>query len=161
VNANVVGGFGRYVLSHEVGADGQLAMAAVDQDGQTDGPGTAVVDERVHRGTDGASGEEHVVNEHDDLVIDGEVEGGLVNDRRVADPREIVSVQRDVEGAKGDGRTLVRADRVSQARRQDVAARANTDDGEPGDVAVAFDDLVCDPRYSATNVVGAEQRGQA
>jgi hypothetical protein len=49
----------------------------------------------------------------------------------------------------------------SQARGQDVAARADTDDGDLREVAVAFDDLVRDPGDGATNVVGAEQHGQA
>jgi hypothetical protein len=161
MDADVVGGFRWHVLSHEVSAYRELAVAAIDEHRKAYRAGPAIVDERVHRGTDGASGEQHVVHEDDDLVVDREVQRRLANDRRVADTCEIVPVKRDVERAERDGRVLVRADRVAQPDGQDVAARTDTDDGEAGELAVAFDDLVRDPRDGATNIVGPEQRGQA
>ena len=136
-------------------------MTAIDDHRETDRAGPPVVDKRVHRGADGASGEQHVINENDDLVIDREVQRRLANDRRVADTREVVPVERDVERAERDGRILVRADRVAKPDGQDIAARAETDDGETGELAVAFDDLVRDPGDGATNIVGPEQSGQA
>jgi hypothetical protein len=136
-------------------------VAAIDEHRQTDRARPAVVDERVHRGADGAPGEQHVVHQNDDLVVDREVQRRLADDRRVADAREVVAVERDVQGAERDGRVLVGADRVAQPDGQDVAARADTDDGETGEFTVAFDDLVRDPRDGATNIVGPEQRGQA
>ena len=136
-------------------------MTAIDQHRETDRARSAVVDERVHGGADGASGEKHVIHEDDDLVVDGEVERRLADDRRVADAREVVAVERDVERTEWDGRVLVCADRVAKPDGQDVAARADTDDGEAGEFAVAFDDLVRDPGDGATNIVGPEQRGQA
>jgi len=136
-------------------------VTAIDQHRETDRARSAVVDERVHGGADGASGEQHVIHEDDDLVVDGEVERRLADDRRVADAREVVAVERDVERTEWDGRVLVRADRVAKPDGQDVAARADTDDGEAGEFAVAFDDLVRDPGDGATNIVGPEQRGQA
>ena len=61
---------GRQVLADEVGADRQLAVAAVDQDREPDRPRAADVVERVERGADGAAGEQHVVDEDDDLAVD-------------------------------------------------------------------------------------------
>ena len=61
---------GRQVLADVVGADRQLAVAAVDQDGQLDRARPAEVAERVERGADGAAGEQHVVDEDDDLAVD-------------------------------------------------------------------------------------------
>jgi len=161
MDADVVGGFRWHVLSDEVGPYRQLAVTAIDEHGQTDRARPAVVDERVHRGADGAPGEQHVIYENDDLVVDREVQGRLADDRRVADARQIVPVERDVERPERDGRVLVRTDRIAQPDGQDVAARTDTNDGETGEVAVAFDDLVRDPRDGATNIVGPEQRGQA
>jgi len=161
MDADVVGGFRWHVLSHEVGAYRELAVPAIDEHRETDRAGPPVVDERVHRGADGASGEQHVVHENDDLVVDREVQRRLADDRRIADAREVVAVERDVQRAERDGRVLVGADRVAQPDGQDVAARADTDDGETGEFAVTFDDLVRDPRDGATNIVGPEQRGQA
>ena len=105
-------------------------MAAVDEHRETDRPWAPVIDERVHRGADRASGEQDVVHEHDDLVVDREVQRRLVDDRGVADAREIVAVQRDVERAEWHRRVLVRADRIAQPCGQHVAARPDTDDGE-------------------------------
>ena len=67
-----------------------------------------------------------------------------MHDRRVPDARQVVAIERDVEGAERQPRVLVRGDRVAHARRENVAARANTDDGEKGEVTVAFDDLMRD-----------------
>jgi hypothetical protein len=55
----------RKVLAHEVGADGQLTVAAVDQHGELDGAGPAVVGQCIERGPHRAAGVEHVVDEHD------------------------------------------------------------------------------------------------
>ena len=55
----------RQVLADVVGPDRQLAMAAVDDDGELHGVRPAVVVERVERGAHRAAGEEHVVDQHD------------------------------------------------------------------------------------------------
>jgi len=54
----------------------------------------------------------------------------------------------------------MRADRIADARRECVAARADADDGEAGELAVALDDLVRDPGDGAADVVRTEQRGR-
>ena len=59
---------GRDVLADVVRADRQLAVPAVDEDGELDARGSAVLEQRVDRGADRASGEEHVVDEHDGLA---------------------------------------------------------------------------------------------
>src|SRR5919204_2075162 len=64
------------VLADVVGADRQLAAAAVAGDGQLDAGGTPVVVERLDRGPDRASGVEDVVDEHDGLALEREVERG-------------------------------------------------------------------------------------
>src|SRR5258706_90432 len=160
VHAHVVGGLRRDVLADEISADRELAMAPVHEHGEADGARTPVVHERVHGGPDGAAGEEHVVDEHDDPVVDREVERGFVHDRRIADAREVVAVERDVEGAQRHDRVLVLADRLTHADGEDVAARADADDGEGGKLAVALADLVSDAGDRATDVVGAEQDGR-
>ena len=57
---------GRQVLADEVGAQRQLAVTAVDEHCELDGPGPAELEQRVERGAGGAAREEHVVDEHDD-----------------------------------------------------------------------------------------------
>src|SRR5438132_4578308 len=151
----------RDVLAHEVGADRQLAMTAVDEHREADRPRPPVVDERIHRRAHRAAGEEDVVDQHDDAVVDGEVDRGLADDGRVADAREVVAVQRDVQSTERHLDTLVRPDRVAQPLRKRIPARANANDGEGGEVALALDDLVRDPVDGATHVVGTEQRGRS
>ena len=56
-------GAGRQVLAHVVGTDRQLAMPAVDDHRQADGPRPPVVGQRVERGADRAPGVEHVVDQ--------------------------------------------------------------------------------------------------
>ena len=61
---------GGQVLADVVGADRQLAVAAVDQDGELDRLGPPEVAERVEGGPDRAAGVEHVVDEDDDAAVD-------------------------------------------------------------------------------------------
>ena len=64
----------REILADVVGANRQLAVAAVDQHRQLHGAGPAPVGQRVERGADGATGEEDVVDQYDraigEVVID-------------------------------------------------------------------------------------------
>src|SRR6185437_10573942 len=50
----------RQVFADVVGAEGKLTVAAVDEDGELDTVGAAVVEERVDRGPRRAAGEEDV-----------------------------------------------------------------------------------------------------
>ena len=56
---------GRQVLADVVGADRQLAVAAVAEHGELDPLRAAVVEEGLDRGAHGAAGEEDVVDEDD------------------------------------------------------------------------------------------------
>src|ERR687885_158880 len=68
------GAGGRKVLAHVVGPDRQLAVAAVDEDGELDPIGPAVVEQRLDRGADRPARVEDVVDEHDRLPLEREVE---------------------------------------------------------------------------------------
>src|SRR5919201_5034774 len=67
---------GRKVLADVVGADRQLAVPAVDQHGQLDPVGPAVVEERLDRRPDRPARVEDVVDEDDRLPFEREVERG-------------------------------------------------------------------------------------
>jgi hypothetical protein len=135
-------------------------MTSVDEHREPDRAGTPIVDERVHRGADRATGEEHIVHENDDASVDRERDLRLADHRRVADAGQIVAVERDVDRAEGNVHTVVRPDRRLNAGGKRVAARANTDDGQGGEVAVALDDLMRDPRDGSADIVRREQRGR-
>src|SRR5262249_36184790 len=85
LHLDALGARGREVLADVVGADRQLAVAAVDEHGELDAIGAAVVEQRLDRGADRPSGVEDVVDEHDRLPLEREVERRRADDRlRVA-----------------------------------------------------------------------------
>src|SRR5581483_4778587 len=61
---------GRQVLAHIVGPDRELAMAAVDQDRELDGPRAAEVVKGVERSADRSARVQHVVDQDDGLAVD-------------------------------------------------------------------------------------------
>jgi hypothetical protein len=78
----------------------------------------------------------------------------------VPDAREVVAVQRDVEGAERQVGALVTRDRVMQPRGDQVAARADTDEGEGPGVSIALDDLMRDAGDGPADVVGGQDGRQ-
>ena len=72
---------GRQVLADVVGADRQLAVAAVAEHRELHPLRAAVVEERLDRGAHGAAGEEDVVDEDDGAAGEVEVDVGGVDDR--------------------------------------------------------------------------------
>jgi hypothetical protein len=83
---HALGVAGRQVLADVVGPDRQLAVAAVDEHGQSHRARTAQIGERVEGCADGAPGVEHVVDEDDDLVVDGTPLEGMPTMTRPAGP---------------------------------------------------------------------------
>ena len=81
LHLDALGARGRQVLADVVGADRQLAVAAVDEDRELHACGPAVVEQRVDRGADRAAGVEHVVDEDAGLALEREVEPGRPDDR--------------------------------------------------------------------------------
>ena len=153
VDAHVIAGRGRYVLSHEVRADRKLAMTTVDEDREAYRARAPVIHESVHCRADGATGEEHVVDEHDDTVVDGEGDLRLAHHRCVTDARQVVAIQGDIDRAEREIDAFVQTDGVADAGGERVAARADADDGEEREITVPLDDLVRDPRDCPADVV--------
>ena len=90
------------LAADEAGFDGQLAVAAVDEDEQLDARGAAVIEQGVERGANGAAGVEDVVHEDDVLAGDGEVDFGGVEDGLRGDGGEVVAVEGDIQDADRD-----------------------------------------------------------
>ena len=74
----------RHVLANEVSADRQFAVPAVHHDGQLDRLRPTEVNQCVHRRTDGAPGEEHVVDENHHFPRDFHRNIGATHNRFVA-----------------------------------------------------------------------------
>ena len=90
---------GRKVLADVVGADRKLAVAAVDEHGELDPLGPAVVEQRFDRGADRPAGVEDVVDEDDPHAVEREGQLGRA-DRRAHAIGDVVAIERDVDRAR-------------------------------------------------------------
>ena len=90
---------GRNGSADEGGFDGELAMAAVDEDQQLHAARAAVVEERIEGGANGAAGVEHVVDQDDVAAVDIEAERAGNDDGAHIARGEVVAIEADVEDA--------------------------------------------------------------
>src|SRR5450631_3791401 len=101
-NLAAAGGHG---LADVGGFNGQLAMSAVDQDGQLYAAGAAVIEEGVEGSANGAAGVEHVVAEDNIATRDVESNCAGSDDWTNVGSGKVVAVKLDIEKA-GVDRTL-------------------------------------------------------
>src|ERR1700694_4180789 len=132
------------VLADVIGTDLQLAVAAVYEHGQLDRPRAPEVHERMHRGPRSPPVVDDVVHEHDHLAID-------VRHHRLPAVRghtqvTVVAMLADVERSHRDGRPLELHQAVRQPAREVISLRHHADQHQVARAAVAFENLVCDPR---------------
>ena len=77
-------------------------MPAVNQDAELNAPGAAEIEQAIHCRADGATGIENVVHDHQVAIVHGEVYLCGLDDGLLADGREIVAVEGDIESADRD-----------------------------------------------------------
>ena len=134
---------GRQVLADVVGADRQLAVAPVDEDGELDAGGPAVVEERLDRRADRAAGVEDVVDEDDRAPFEREVELRRADERlRVerglaAADAHVVAIEGDVDGAELGRFAGALLDQAREALRERDAARLDADERDLREVGVS------------------------
>jgi hypothetical protein len=148
---------GREVLPDVVGADRQLTVAAVNEDGELDAGRPAVLEERFDRGTDRAAGVEDIVDEHAGRAAQVEVESGRVDDGLLLPSDCVVPVEGDVDRPECDLLPAAFLDQGREPLRQRYAARVDADEREPAEIVVALDHLVRDPRQGAGERLGVQQ----
>ncbi len=146
-----------HVLAHVVGADRQLAVAAVDENRQLDRARAPVVHDRVHRRADRAPGEQHVVDEDDVLALDVERDVGAVHLRREPDG-EVVSVEADVERSDAHLGSLDLADLGRERLGEHGSAGDDADEREVARALVRLENLVRDARDGARDRLGVHHR---
>ncbi len=139
-------------------------MTAVDEDGELDPRGPAVVEQRVDRGADRPARVEHVVDEHAGHALEREVQTGAVHHRlggarRFAGPHDdVVAMERDVERPKGQGDAAALLHECAQPLRERDAARVDADERDGAEIRVPLDQLVRDARERAADGLVVEQR---
>ena len=124
------------VLSDIIGADRQFAVAAVDKHGQLDLSGPAKAGDRVHRRADGASLEEHVIDEDDFALL---YRNGLA---AVLCALVVISPEAHIERIDRDLGMFERLDQRGQPSGQVNAAAADADQDDIIDAFVVLDDLM-------------------
>ena len=142
-------------------------MAAVHQHGEPYRGGAADGAQRVERGTDGAPGVEHVVDQDDGPPVDPGARdpGGARGAGGIA--AQIVAVHRDVERAVEVGEVLPLGaalgarDLLGQAAGERHAAMRDSEQDQVLGAVAALEDLVGDARQRPPDLVGAQHAGAA
>jgi aminopeptidase len=151
------------VLADVVGADRQLAVAAVGEDGELDAGGTPVVEQRLDRGTDRSSRVEDVVDEDTRHPVEAEIELRIADERLRVLRRlpvtnvDVVSVEGDVELAESDLAAGVVGDSPAEPLGERDTARVNPDQRDLVELRVPFDDLVRDSGERPVDGLSVEQ----
>src|SRR5712692_3921760 len=154
---------GGQVLADVVGADRQLAMATVGEDGELDAGRAAVVEERLDRGADRPARVEDVVDEDAGLSLEQKVEACRADERlrverRVAAAdRDVVPVERDVDGAELDLGAREVLDQATEALGERHPARVDADERDLVELGVALDDLVRNAVERPVERLGVEE----
>ena len=126
---------------------GRLPLAELDA------ARAAMVEERVQRGTNGAAGVEHIVDQHDIARVHIKADGARLHHRPYVVRGEIVAVEADVDVADRQvGAGQLTEERV-EAAGQDGTASVDADDGEPRGLRVLLGDLMGDPSQGSPQIV--------
>ena len=152
---------GGHVLADVVGAQRQLAVAAVDEHGELHGAGPADVAQRVQGRADGPTGIEDVVDEDDQSVVDAALgdRGVLQRPRRL--DVEVVAVERDVERTVRDRDVGEFLDLVGEPGGQGDAPGRDAEEDDARRVGTVecglFDDLMGDAGDGPADVRSGHQ----
>src|ERR1044071_1773912 len=132
---------GLHLLTHVVGLNRQLAVAAIDQHRKLDSSRASEIDEFVQRRANGAARVQHIVNKHNRTV--GDINGyvGLIDYRARSDGREIIAIKCDVQLAGRRTSALELFDLVSNSFGERHTSAANADQQQVPTADVALDDL--------------------
>ena len=131
-----------YILAHEVGADGELTVASVDENEELNGTGSPEIDQGIERGSDGAPGKQDVVDE--DYVTAGDAAGYVraVSVGRLSGGVPVVAVGSRVQG--GDRDLAIAAGRyiAGDALGEGETTGADADKEKVGSVGMGLDELM-------------------
>jgi hypothetical protein len=148
-----------HVLAHNVRLDGKFAPAPVHENAQEDARRPAKVCKLVERRPNGAACIAHVVHDHDAATVDaGPGEARCPEDGTRPDCRQVVAVQRDIEGSNGGTETFGAFDLVRDPMRELNAPSLDANDCEIRDALVPLDDLTGHARDRALDGPSVHQQ---
>src|SRR5688572_18557395 len=114
-------------LADNIGVDGELSAATVDQNGERDARRSAKIRQFIHGRAHRAAGVEHVVHDHDVAAIEAERKAGLSYDGTWPNRLQVIAIQRDVERAPCDASTFAFVDESGYPLGQLDAAALDAD----------------------------------
>jgi hypothetical protein len=163
LHLNAFAAGGRQVLAHVVGADGKLAMAAIDKARELDPRGPSVLEQGLDRGSDRPAGREDVVDQDAGSAFEREVELrgahnrlGVPGSLSVAND-DVVAMERDVDAAEGNLDASEVSDVAPEALSERNPAGVNPDERSALEVTVSLDDLVSDAGERPVQGLGIQQ----
>ena len=128
-------------------------MTAIDQDCEPDGARPAELAQRIHRRPNRSSGVEHVIDEDRGRAANLEWQIGALHDGRMAERREVVAVEGDVERPDGEPDALVLQDRRRQAMGQWDSPALDADEDQAVRAGLLLDDLVGDANHGSADLI--------
>jgi len=147
---------GWYILADKIGADGQLAVATIHQNGELDRSRPPIVHHGVQRCPNRSSREQHVIHQHDVRISDVSRKLGLM-ELEHSSFKQIVAVKRDVELPAGDYGLLKCGDCLLNALSEGHAAGTQSYENEAIDAAILLDDLVRHAEDGSPNTFRVEE----
>jgi aminopeptidase len=154
---------GGEVLADVVGADRQLAVAAVGEDGELNAGGATVVEQRLDRSANRTARVEDVVDEDTGHPVERKIELRIADERLRVLRRfttanvDVVSVEGDVELAERNLAAGEVGDPASEALGERDAARVDPHERDLVELGIPFDDLVRDPGERPLDGLSVEQ----
>src|SRR5690606_33925349 len=137
--------------------DRELAPAAIDEHRELDLARAPVVEQRVEGRTNGATGEQHVIHEHDVAAVDRERDLARADARIRKARRRVVAVERDVDGAHRDLPSFELLQPVGEAAGEWHAAASDADEDQPLRSARPLRELPGHAAQAAFHTVGVQE----
>src|ERR1700753_2566489 len=127
-------------------------MSAIYEGEQLHTTRASGVEQRIERGSYGAAGIEHVVDQDDIPCIDVKADVARLHHRAYVAGGEIVAVEVDVQHAGIDRMLLDIRNHPGEALRQGYAAALDSDQSEAIRTGVLLDDFMCQPDERAVDL---------
>jgi hypothetical protein len=143
------------IFADEIRFDRQVAMTAVDEDGQLNFLRPAKIIEGVHGGPDGAAAEQDVINQDHGFAGDIERDDGRLDVGR-GPFVEVIPVHRDIELAERSGVVPDAGKDLAEQLRERHAAALDADEHDFAAGFIALGDFVRDAGERALDCLGIQ-----
>jgi hypothetical protein len=153
----VVGGLN--VFSNVVGLYWKLTVTAIDQYSKFHTTWSAEIDQFIHRRSNGASGVQNIIHQHDCAVGNIRWDIGLIYDGSRTNRRQIISIKGDIELSGWGSNTFKVFDLVRDSFGKRDAAPPNANQQQVRGTNIPLDDFGSQPRQRSVYSGGIHYLG--